>query len=1113
MKLVIILMVISTMNLSAKVFGYHSPGNNQMIASQAENLQQDVRGTVTDEEGNPLPGVTIVIDGTTIGTTTDVDGFYTLQNVSSEAVLVYSFVGFETERRVVEDRTEINVVMVEARLALDEVVVVGYGEMSRERVSTSISSLDQDVMENLVTGTPGSALQGTIPGLRVQQGTGQPGSVPSIIMRGGASISSPQSPLVVVDGVVRHMNDLNTEDIKSIHVLRDAAATAIYGARANSGVILIQTHRGEVGQTEVRYNYDTGINNQRDDHEYMNAEQYLHFQRLSVMRRRLQSAPGGVNVHHPDDTDQQGFTRPEFYDHRRIDDTNRDQFQDFLDEGWQWMLDPVHGDEIHAYKDTIIFRDYTRSLIDEVYNMNARTHRHNLSFSGGDSRGRFASSLNYYTEDGLIVDTYYKRLSGRIRGSYNVLDNLEVEGSLDLSYREQPSYLISNATYRARIMWPTWNPWNEDGSPRAGPQTSQSYGNPAFWKQVWDRRDNATRSTVSMGARWRVIPELRIEAKGTVYFIDGFNEFFQNRYEGETGVVNDARPASASTNRHIQMQHNLNVDYTKSFGNHNVSLLVAGEYLDWQSLYLSAAGRGAPTDDIKTLNSAVEYTSISSSRSGYRMLSSINRLNYDYDNRYLFTAVLRMDGTSQLADNRWGTFPGFSAGWNMHREDFFAASPISNVVSYLKPRISYGINGNIAGIGRYETQGSYGFQTRYNQEASALNTGLINRGLLWEKSITLDGGVEFGLFNERITAELTYFNRKNTDLLTNLSLPHYTGFGSFRTNLGDYQNRGFEASANILILTQQDGFNWNLGVNASYVRNEILRLPENDQENNRQGGYQIYSPDAGEVIWVGGLQEGGQIGDMIAYRAIRVLRDWDDVWETIPNRVDEVLWSGTAYGPEIYASIPEEERSNKFPIQPGDIYWEDMDGNDTIDTRDQFVIGNAYPDWTGGFSSSMSYGNFRLYARFDFAMGHTIYNHYKMALMGNIIGHMNATTDVLDTWTEENKDAKYPAYSHGDYPMLNYKKGGFHTTNMNQHSSQMYERGDYLCVRELTLSYTLPQSIVGRIGAQSVRANVTGQNLHYFTESTVWNPEYGGSYGYGRYPLPRTVVLGLQISF
>lgn len=1086
--------------------------NGLSIGSQVE--EKTVRGNVKDSNGQPLPGVTVVVMGTTIGTVTDADGNFSLSIPSDAETLQFSFVGMKTQTVSIEGRTNFSVVMEEETIGLEEVVAIGYGTMSRERISTSISSIDSEEILNAISGTPGSILQGTVPGLRVQQGTGQPGSVPNIILRGGASISSPQSPLVVVDGVVRHLNDINTQDIKSIHVLRDAAATAVYGARANSGVILIETYSGEVGQTEITYNYDTGLNIQRDDYEYANAEQYLHYQRLGVMRRKLTVAEGNEFVAHPDVDPHFGFSMPEYFDQRRIDDSNRDQFPDFLDAGWDWMLDPVHGDEIYAYKDTIVYKDYSRSLVDEVYNMAARTQRHNLRFSGGDRRGTFASNLNYYREEGLIVDTYYERLSGRLSGSYNVLDNFEVNGNFDLSYAEQPSYIVSNALYRARILWPTWNPWNEDGSPRAGIETSEGYGNPAFWKEIYDRKNNTLRSTFSLGAKWQVLPELRIQGKGSVYFIEGTSESFQKKIVGETGVVNDSRPASASTDRHIQMQHNLNIDYIKSFGHHNFNLLVAGEYLDFQSFYLSASGRGAATDDIPTLNAVSEYTGMSSSHSGYRMLSSINRLNYDYDGKYLLTAVVRMDGTSQLTDNRWGTFPGFSAGWNMHREDFFKTSSLSSYLSYFKPRISYGQNGNIAGIGHYETQGLYGLQTRYNKESGILNTGVINRGLRWEKSKTFDAGVQFGLFGNNILGELTYFNRENSDLLTNLRLPSYTGFSSFRTNLGDYKNEGFEASADFNILKLPNGLNWNFSVNASYVKNTILRLPENGQENNRQGGIQIYDPKQGKVVWAGGLQEGGRVGDIVAYKAVRVLRDWDDVWESVPNRVDEIVWGEAGYGPAIYETIPQEERNHKFPIQPGDILWEDFDGNDTINTLDQFVIGNIYPDWTGGFSTTLSYKNFSLFARFDFAVGHTIYNHYLASLMGNQIGHMNFSLEVLDSWTEENKDAKYPVYSFGDYPMLNYKKGGLHYSTPDSHSSQMYERGDYLALREVTLNYNLPETFVSKlgIGLESIKANITGENLHYFTAYSGWNPEQGGT-DFGRYPVPIKVVLGLQVSF
>src|SRR5690606_32192650 len=292
-----------------------------------------------------------------------------------------------------------------------------------------------------------------------------------------------------------------------------------------------------------------------------------------------------------------------------------------------------------------------------------------------------------------------------------------------------------------------------------------------------------------------------------------------------------------------------------------------------RGLSSQVSGTGAPTDDIPTVNASTIFTPGSkfSSRSEFAIVSHFGRINYAYDQRFLLSPVYRSDGISSLsAANRWGFFPGMSAGWNLHREKFFQESGISSVISSLKPRISYGENGNVAGIGNYEVQGSYGAQGNYNNSLGFLNTGIISSGLRWEKSKTTDIGLDMGLLNNRITLIFDYYNRVTSDLLTNLTLPSYTGFGSVRTNLGSFQNRGFEFTVNANVLRSQTGVNLDLGANISYNQNKILKLPFNGNENNRQGGFQVYDPKQGRIVWVGGLQEGQPLGQIYGYQQLGI---------------------------------------------------------------------------------------------------------------------------------------------------------------------------------------------------------------------------------------------------
>ncbi len=1072
-------------------------GNFDAVIQQQENK---VTGKVTDSSGSSLPGVSVVVKGTMLGVITDARGNYSISNIPENAILQFSFVGMRILEVTVGKQANINVVMEEKSSEIDEIVIVGYGVQSRSKLTTSISKLDTKVLANAARSNAATALQGTVSGLRVISTTGQPGSMPSILLRGGASISSPGSPLVVVDGVVRTMNDVNPSDIESMQVLKDAASTAIYGARANNGVILVTTKRGKTGVSDMTYTLKAGINLRRESYKYVNARDYIYYNRMGVKYANNVKSQGGAAILDPDNVAGYGTVSPNMYDIAKITSANRSNFQSLTSDGWQWMMDP------YTNKDTLVFKDHSGQVGDAAFNKNSYTQDHNFSFTGGNDKGKYAASLNYYTEDGLIIGTKYERISGTFNGSYKIKKNLEISSGATFSDSKQPAFLAGDIFFRTQSMQPTFKAFDTDGNPSAG--SNMSYGNPLYYINKYVRKNDTRRSIFNMGASWEIIPDLFLKVQGNIYFTDYLAENFDKKIVYQTGSTDINRVASATYNKSYQQQHNITLDYKKSFKKHNMSLLVGGEFFDLFSYALSAAGKSAPTDEIYTLNSAVERTSISSSNTDYRMLSGFSRFNYDYNGKYLLTGVIRYDGTSSLTDNRWGIFPGISAGWNMHQEEFFKASSLSNFISVLKPRISYGINGNIAGVGDYEVQGVYGLQTFYNAQAGYLNTGIINSGLRWEKSKSLDTGFELGMLNNKITLVLNYFRRETSDLLTNLALPGYTGFSSFRTNLGNLLNSGVESEVNVNILKMENGLTWNFGLNASYVKNKILKLPYNGVANNRQGGYEVYDPKAGKVIWAGGYQEGGTIGDIYAYKQVKIFKDWAEVNQIAANRYDKI---SNSYGPAIYAA--QSNKLGKYPIEPGDVLWDDLDKNDTIDSRDRVCMGNIYPKWTGGFSTTLSYKNLSLYGRFDYALGHIIYNDLAARIMGQMVGTMNVIDWVYDTWTPEHTDASLPKFVYADQQIKkNITRSNLATAAVDNESSRFYEKGDYLALREVTLSYLLPKSVTSKFKISSIQAYVTGQNLAYITKYTGTSPELGGVDA-GRYPLPRTIIFGLQVSF
>jgi hypothetical protein len=486
--------------------------------------------------------------------------------------------------------------------------------------------------------------------------------------------------------------------------------------------------------------------------------------------------------------------------------------------------------------------------------------------------------------------------------------------------------------------------------------------------------------------------------------------------------------------------------------------MVGAEYFKTNAYEMQTLGTNAPTDDIPTVNAATVFAAGNnySLRSQYAIASSFGRLNYDFDERYLVSLVFRRDGVSSLAsDNRYGFFPGLSAGWNIHKENFFANSSISKVISVLKPRISYGENGNVAGLGRYEVQGTYGAQSLYNNTGGFLLTSLPNRELQWEKSKTTDVGFDLGLFGNRLTFIFDYYNRVTSDLLTNLNLPNYTGFNSVKTNLGTYENKGYEFTVNSMVFTSARGLRLDVGINASYVKNKIKELPFNGNENNRQGGIQIYDPTTQKVIWVGGLQEGGTLGDVFAFEQLSIFKDDAEISKIAANRWDAVALIG---GPN---------RPGTSKITAGDVNWRDIDANDTIDSRDQVYIGNIYPKWTGGFNFNLSYKGLSLYTRFEFATGHTIYNDILARTLGNMQGTFNYFEDQKKAWSPTNTNADLPKVYYADQVAAPIGKKNYTRINnasafLNSNNSRMYEKGDYLAIREITLSYQVPANLVAK---------------------------------------------------
>ena len=533
-----------------------------------------IKGVVLDETGQSVIGATVLEEGTENGTITNLDGEFFL-TVAKGKSLVISYIGFETQRIRVVNEKQLKIILHEDSELLDEVVVVGYGvKQKRSTMTTAISKMDQKVLQNAALSNAAQALQGTVSGLRVTNTSGAPGSAPTIVLRGGAGIESAGSPLVVVDGVVRSMSDINPSDIESIQVLKDAASTAIYGARANNGVILVQTKKGKAGHTQVSYKFKGGMNFARKGYEYMDAENYIRFGRLGRMY-------SGGSITDIDNTRGYGAVyganNPEQYSIRYLDGN-----ENLLQEGWKQMTDPVTGRQI-------VFKDYGTTLRDEVYKDPAFTQDHYLSFNGGSEKGTFAASLGYYSEDGTVKGTEYRRFSGTLNGNYKVLPILNIKGGVSFSTSTAPELYyddMADLFERMQSMEPTWKPFFDDGSPNYG--YGKRDGNPLYWLDKLTNKNNTRKTTLNIGADLELVKDkLFLRENSSIYYEDYTRELFDKEYR-DYWNVNTERKASFAYQRTIQQQHSVQLEYTDTFKeNHNFSAMLGGEYFENDRLFLS----------------------------------------------------------------------------------------------------------------------------------------------------------------------------------------------------------------------------------------------------------------------------------------------------------------------------------------------------------------------------------------------------------------------------------------------------------------------------------------------------------------------------------------------
>lgn len=1035
-----------------------------------------ITGTVKDKNGVAVPAVTVTQKGSTISTVSDVNGQYSINVTDASALLVFTSAGYNSMEVEINGRNVIDVVLAENISKLDEVVVIGYGSQSREKMTTAVSKLDNKVLQNTTFTNVGSALQGNIAGLQVlSTGGGQPGAAPRIILRGGTSIQNPNgaAPLYIVDGVIRPngLNDINAFAIESVQVLKDAASTAIYGARGSNGVVIVTTKSAKPNRTAVSYSFNGSVGQPTRLVQYANAHDYIYYNRLGIKaaaeyrpellpRLSQGNATGTGN----------NLTNSTAYTTMYLTPENQHKLQ----EGWQSMPDPIDPTKTIIYKET--------NYQDLIYR-NAYTQDHYLDASGGNDKGGFYAGLGYTRSQGTATITDYNRLSFNINAYYRLFENFRINAIVGYTNRNNRTVSsLANVFYRSASLPGTAKYQFEDGT--MAPGQNQSIGNPDYYfKGRYAPKGNTEveTSTFSLSAKWDIARNLVFEPLLSLNRDNAPGYSFQPAAMlNGIGPLVTSRTTSSVMARNTQYQTDGVLTYANNFSSkHHLEAKAGFSHYFRRNTNLSATGQNAATDLIPTLNSAATPTNVNSTISDLKIQSLFSRINYDYLGKYLLSINTRYDGASNLGENKkFGFFPGVSVGWNVDKENFF--SNIATVLQ-LKLRASYGVNGNISGLGDFQPDGSYITTGGLYGGQSIIRADVLpNQDLHWERSKTFDVGADIGFLNGRASIIFDVYNRITDDLLTTVSLPASTGFSTIFTNLGSLQNKGFEIELNGNILPSSSAFRWNVSFNAGYTEHKILKLPNNGILNNRIGGEYVWDASKGDYAYLGGLQEGGRIGDMFSYKQVGVYATDEEAAKALPDRVPS--------------------NANKFK-RGGDVIWADLDNNGYIDNRDRVYVGNPYPKWTGGFNNYFTYKGIGLTIRTDFTAGNTIYNYPAAFADAQAQGDALPTQKYIDKmWKKQGDITNTPRYIWQDQ-----------SGNIFRGNNNYYEKADFLCLRQIALSYVFPK-IINRIHLNNLKVFVSGNNLHYFTKFTGINPEDGGQDN-GHYPVTRTFTLGISASF
>ncbi|CAZ97482.1 SusC/RagA family TonB-linked outer membrane protein [Zobellia galactanivorans] len=997
-------------------------------------FSQELRivGKITDQEsGEPLIGVSVVEKGTTNGVASDFDGKYIIKVNSPEAVLSFSSMGYRAVEIQVGEKEELDLALQLVANQLDEFVVVGYGKKKKRNLTGSVVSVGVEDIAQTNQQDALSILQGRAAGVQIVSNSGAPGGGMTVRVRGNSSLNSGNSPLYVIDGVpvesnslsslngtenfgLNPLSDINPNDIESIEVLKDAASTAIYGSRAANGVVMITTKRGKEGKGQVNISFTSGTSQITRKLSVLNASQY-----------RQVIIDSYLNMDNP------------------------------VEPNWTVIdsLNPKNNGDV----------DWQEELLRV-----APQYKVDVSVQGGSENAKYSWSSSFLDQDGIILNSNYKRVTSRLNVDFDVSDRFKIGQSI--SYTNGVNNRINaggtgnlSVVRELLIRPPSYAMYLPDGS-----LNGYQFGkrNPVGLAEYATHLNKTNRVIGNQYGEFTFFEGLKLRSNLNLDFLNmKEDEFLPSSLDYREGYNSGA----TSSLNNLTWGNETFLTYDKAFDKgHNLNALAGFSFQEWNYERTGLEGMFFPSDNVITLNAAGTISGQEANiHTQHSMLSYFGRLSYDYKGKYLLEMNLRADGSSRFGkDNRFGYFPSASVGWRFSDENIFENV---NFLSDGKLRFSAGQTGNEA-IGNYTSQGEFLVGTNYLGYSGASPSVMPNSGLTWETTTQYNAGLDLSFMNNRLTVNADVYLKETNDLLYNVPIPRTSGFAYSTQNIGSIENKGVE----LLISTRNlvGDFKWDTNFNISTNRNVVKDLPDDLLTNGyiQNGTYHI-------------LQEGLPIGTFYGWKFNGVYaRDEDNV-NGITNGALGKVFKG------------------------GDPIWNDLNGDNIIDEDDREVIGDAQPDFFGGITNNFSYKNFSLGVFMQFSYGNDIYseiNHQR----NSVVRYNNLSTDALDRWREQGDVTDFPKPVRDD-PMQSDSRV----------QSRWVEDGSYLKLKNVNLRYSFPSKLISSFGLSKLDVFVTASNLITWTKYTGFDPDVNSYNGLragideGSYPQSRTIMTGLNFQF